>query len=84
MILVAGAAVVAALGVQPRSAEAGMLVCDSHIFFGGDSWVLQFECGGGLEGFGCYSNGMSHETFECAFSSLGGPGCDESSCNDTF
>lgn len=77
ILLIGGAAAIAAIATQPAAASAGTLICDSWF---PPTWVLQFECGGGLAGVGCYWDGTRYDTFECAFNTPGGNGCDMSGC----
>lgn len=84
IILLGGAAVIGTIGWQPAAANAATLICDSWFPYEGANWTLQFECGGGWEGIGCYYDGVaSYRTFECAFNTPGGPGCDSQQCNDS-
>ncbi len=84
IILLGGAAAIAALATQPANANAAMLTCDSFIFPGGGGsgvWTLQFECGNDT---GCYYDGVStYDTFDCLTSSPGGNGCDSQRCFDS-
>ena len=80
IILLGGAAAIAAIGLQPASAIAGTLTCDSFIP-GPPTWTFQFGCG---DNIGCYYNGIAtYDTFDCLTNTPGGMGCDSQRCFDT-